>query len=232
VNSGEFALTGGALVAATSSGTGNAGNIVIDAGSVFHSIDSAVTTQALVADGGNITILADRIFRLSNSQVTTSVQSGVGAGGNILIDPDFIILNGSQIRADAFGGPGGNVLIVGDVFLSSNSIVSASSALGTPGTVSIQATVTDVSGGLTSLPEGVLEAAAFLRASCATRLSAGKASSLLLAGREALPLEPGGLLPSPLLVAADELPASSQSGDVLDGLPRLSLALFDSKCGR
>src|SRR5574341_871617 len=143
-------------------------------------------------------------MRLTNSQITTSVQSGVGQGGNITIGSaghpfEFILLADSQIPADAFGGPGGNPTMFADVYLTSNSVVSASSALSTPGTIAIEATVTDVSGGLTQLPTSPLEAAALLRASCAARLAGGKSSSLVLAGREGLPLDPSGLLPSPLM---------------------------------
>jgi hypothetical protein len=36
--------------------------------------------------------------------MTATVKSGVGRGGNITIDPQFVILERSQIRADAFGG--------------------------------------------------------------------------------------------------------------------------------
>jgi large exoprotein involved in heme utilization and adhesion len=152
------------------------------------------------------------MIQLTDSQVTTSVESGVGGGGNINIDPHALILNNSKILANAFGGPGGNINIIADVFLVNNNgvfptsltgIVDASSALSTPGTVNIEATFTNVVGTFAQLPSAPLQASELLRASCAARFSGGKTSSLVLAGRDGLPLQPGGLLPSPLYVASE-----------------------------
>src|SRR5207247_6753474 len=132
-----------------------------------------------------------KLVDLFNSQITTSVQSGTGSGGNITIDPTFVILNHSQITADAFGGPGGNITIVSDVFLASpDSSVTASSALSTQGTVNIQAPVTNLSGTLAPLPENVLQATSLLRQSCAARFGGGKLSSLVLGDRGGLPRAP------------------------------------------
>ena len=119
---------------------------------------------------------------------------------------EFLILNGSEIRADAFGGPGGNINIFAGIFLTSNSVLSASSALGVPGTIGIQAGITNVSSIVGQLPESVLQVAMLLRAACATRLAGGQSSSLVVSGREGLPAEPGGALPSPLVA---EGPADS-----------------------
>jgi large exoprotein involved in heme utilization and adhesion len=146
---------------------------------------------------------------------------------------DFVVLNNSQIRADAFGGPGGNIDIFANVYLTSDSVVSASSALGVPGTIEIQATVTDVSGGLVQLPEAVLQAATLLRASCAARLAEGKASSLVLAGRDGLPLEPSGLLPSPLLSAgAAGAPPSRSEEHWWEMVPRFAWSVLNPQCSR
>ena len=58
-------------------------------------------------------------------------------GGNITIDPQFVLLQNSQIIANAFEGTGGNIRIVAQqVFLADPaSQVSASSALGINGQV-------------------------------------------------------------------------------------------------
>ena len=96
-----------ALISAKSSGQGNAGNIAITVTDKFLMHDSSVTTEAKQADGGNIEISANNIIDLEGSQITSSVGQGFGKGGNITIDPDFVILNGSKIIANAYGGPGG-----------------------------------------------------------------------------------------------------------------------------
>jgi large exoprotein involved in heme utilization and adhesion len=198
-----------------------------------------VTTGATLADGGNISITSTgSLLRLTDSQITTSVQSGEGQGGNITIGSighpfEFILLDRSQVRADAFGGPGGNINIFANVYLTSASVVSASSALSAPGTIAIEATVTDVSGSLTQLPTSPLEAAALLRASCGARLAGGKASSLVVAGREGLPLDPSGLLPSPLLLEAPLAALSpSEESPWLGSLLRVSKLSLDPNCLR
>ena len=202
----QLQITDTGVVSANSTGTATAtaGNVNIVAGKLVQMQNGSITTESTLADGGNISITTTgSLVRLTDSQITTSVQSGVGSGGNITIGSEFVLLNNSEIRADAFGGPGGNITIVADTFLRSNSLVSASSALSTPGTIAIEATFTDVTGSVAQLPETPLQATELLRASCAARFAGGKASSLVLGGRDGLPLQPGGLLPSPLYVASE-----------------------------
>jgi hypothetical protein len=206
----QLTLTDHATISATSTGTNTAtaGSIALMLGESLRLQDSAITTASARADGGNIAIstTGSQLYLL-NGKITTSVQSGVGEGGNISIGSvghpvEFVILNGSEVRADAFGGPGGNINIFAGTFLTSNSILSASSALGVPGTIGVQAGVTDVSGTVSQLPEAILQAATLLRAACATRLAGGESSSLVVSGREGVPAEPGGALPSPLVAEA------------------------------
>ena len=82
-------------------------------------------------------------------------------------------------------------------------IVDASSALSTSGTVNIEATFTNVTGTVAQLPATPLQATELLRASCAARFAGGKTSSLVVGGRDGLPLQPGDLLPSPLYLASE-----------------------------
>ena len=232
-------LLDGANISANSQGTATAlaGNVNIVTDNLIMKGDSSITTQSLLADGGNISITTNgsQVYLL-DSQITTSVQSGVGSGGNITIGSgahpvDTIVLNGSQIRADAFGGPGGNIAIFADTFLTSESIVSASSALSAPGTIDVQARFTNLSGNIAQLPENVVQAAALLRAACAARLSAGKISSLVVAGREGVPLEPGGVMPSPLIAESlTDLGPSRSDGHEWTPLPGAWRVSLRSKC--
>jgi large exoprotein involved in heme utilization and adhesion len=192
-------LSNGGTISTRSSGNGNAGNIVIQAGQIFQSRNGAVTTEAELADGGNILLIVGSLVELHDSQLTATVKSGVGRGGNITIDPQSVVLQRSQIRADAFGGPGGNVRIVAEVFLADPaSVVSASSALGIAGTVDIRAPVTNLSGLVTPLPPEFAQVAALLRDRCAARLREGAVSSLVERGRDNVPANPDGVLPSRL----------------------------------
>jgi len=194
----QLDLSNGGTISARSTGQGDAGNIVIQAGEFFRSRNGAVTTEAETADGGNITLIAGSRVELRDSQITATVRSGVGQGGNISIDPQFVVMQRSQVRADAFGGPGGNVRLVAGVFLADPaSQVSASSVLGINGVVNIQAPVTSISGIVAPLPQEFASVTELLRDRCAGRLREGHVSSLVLGGRDGVPSEPGSLLLSP-----------------------------------
>ena len=119
--------------------------------------------------------------------------------GNISIDPIFVVLLNSQIIANAFGGPGGNIDIVTNFFFtSSDSVVEASSALGVSGTVSISSPDTDVSGGITTLPDNFLDISELLAEQCATRKGI-RSNSLVVTGSGGLPADPGGYLSAAVL---------------------------------
>ena len=196
----EMQLLNGTLVSAESSGAGNAGNIHLAATDSFLMRDSAVTTEAKQADGGNIKVSAGYMVHLTDSEITASVGGGPETvGGNINIDPEYVILKNSKIIANAFEGMGGNIDITADVFLADpNSIVDASSALGIDGQVNIRAPVKEITGTFAPLPKDFLSALALLREPCMARIQGGKYSSFIVGGRDGLPLEPGGLLPSPI----------------------------------
>jgi len=200
VKVGDLTISNSGLISTESFGVGNAGDISITASDTFHSNNSSVTTEATQADGGNIKVSAGYMVHLKDSEITASVGGGPETvGGNISIDPEYVILKNSKIIANAYEGMGGNISIVADVFLADpDSIVDASSALGIDGQVDIHAPITQITGTLAPLPKDFRSALALLRKSCMVRLQGGKYSSFVIGGRDGLPLEPGGLLPSPI----------------------------------
>jgi large exoprotein involved in heme utilization and adhesion len=184
------------------------------------------------------------MVHLVNSDITSSVDGGPDTvGGNITIDPEYVILQNSRIIANAFEGKGGNISITAGVFLADpNSIVSASSARGIDGEVDIRAPVTNISGSISQLQKNYSSAASLLLKPCAVRMSGGQQSSLVVAGRDGLPMEPGGLLPSPLYsedVAEDDVkvarlwdkPALSYGMNVFEEKGLLPLAMLDDDSG-
>jgi filamentous hemagglutinin family protein len=216
ITANQVSLSEGSTISAQSLGTGNAGTIRITASDSLVMQSSSITTQTVSSDGGDISIQVGRLVQLTDSRITTSVQGGLGNGGNITIDPQFVILQNSQILAQAFGGNGGNILIVctAACIIDPSSTVSASSTLGISGTVDIQTPVNDLSGTLAPLTGEYVSASELLQARCAARLAGGTASSFVVAGRDGLPLEPGGLLPSPLFVERQGSPRLARSLDV------------------
>ncbi len=204
VNAGQVNLTNGGLITASSTGLGNAGNISINAGQRLEMRDSSITTQAAQASGGKIDIRAVDLVRLVNSSISTSVLDGTGGGGDIFIDPNSVVLQNSQILAQAVQGAGGNITIFTPLFLAdSSSFVSASSQFGLNGTVTIQSPTSNLSESLGTLPSEPGQVQTLLTQRCAA-LANGQTSSFVVAGREQLPADPGGWLSGPIaLVGID-----------------------------
>ena len=202
-------MTSGASITASSTGPGNAGNISIDAGQNFVATNSSVTTQANLASGGaiKITTTPSGMVDLTNSTISASVRDGAGGGGSVNIDPQFVILQNSEILAQAVQGPGGNISITTNLLLQdATSNISASSQFGVNGTVTIQSPNAPASGKIQPLRNTPLEATSLLNQRCAA-LAGGEFSSFTVAGRDSLPTEPNSWLASPLIAfgAGEEL---------------------------
>lgn len=210
LNANRVQILGGGSVTADSFGAGLTGNITITAGTDIVMSGGTISTLALTSDGGNIKLSAPNIIQLTDSTISTSVESGVGGGGNIDIDPEFIVLNRSQIIANAFGGPGGNIRLTANNFLpSADSTVQASSALSTQGTIVIESPENDIAGSIAQLPQDIVDVSGLLPERCAARRAGGAPSSFVVAGRGGLPTNPDNYLPS---FDAGSTPLKSASG--------------------
>jgi len=226
----RVALTDGATISAASTGTGDAGNVTILTQDTFQSTNGSVVTRATQADGGNIQITAPHLVRLRDSAITANVGGGPRTvGGNITIDPQFVLLQNSQIVAQAFEGHGGNIRISAQqVYLADpSSQVSASSQLGISGTRDIRAPVTSISGTVAPLPQSFARAAELLRDRCAERLRGGSVSRFVLGGRDGVPQEPGGLWPSPLAPGWQETAATPEAEPRETGLTSIGVLSLD-----
>jgi filamentous hemagglutinin family protein len=221
-------LNNGSVITASSSGEGNAGNIQINAGQQYTSTNSSVTTEAEQASGGNIAVLAIGLVHLTNSEINASVEgSTTTVGGNILIDPVYVILENSQILAQATQGQGGNINIfyTGALLADPSTVISASSQFGQSGTVTIQSPISPASGKIIPLGQRPLVATALLSQRCAA-LAGGSISSFTVAGRDSLPAEPGGWLSDPLALRMSESengPVREADGMISDETPLLSV---------
>ena len=201
-NGTNVSISDGARIDSGSTGfaLGNAGNIQINAGSLFTMTDSSVTTEADAASGGAIKITTDPngTVQLTNSTISASVLDGTGGGGSVNIDPQFVILQNSHILATATHGPGGNISITTNLLLpDAYSTISASSQFGVNGTVTIQSPNAPGSGQVQPLGKSPLLPTSLLNQHCAS-LAGGEFSSFTVAGRDSLPTEPGSWLASPL----------------------------------
>jgi hypothetical protein len=176
----------------TNPDTGLSGSISITATDTLQLLNgSSISVQTESANAGNIDLSVGNLLHLRDqSSITTSVAGGTGDGGNITIDPVFTVLDGaSEIVARAREGSGGNIRITTDfLFQSPDSLIDASSEFGVSGTVEIDSPDTDITGGITTLPESFFDATALLRERCGVRVVRGQ-SSLIISGGS-IPPEP------------------------------------------
>jgi filamentous hemagglutinin family protein len=104
-------------------------------------------------DGGNLNITASEISLHNNSGITARAAQD-SSGGNIAINTGSLILQESNITADAEIGRGGNIAIQTELlFRDPNSLISATSALGIDGTVTLNIPEINPSSGLIEVPE-------------------------------------------------------------------------------
>ncbi|QTA91438.1 filamentous hemagglutinin N-terminal domain-containing protein [Desulfonema magnum] len=181
---------------------GSAGTITVEADdSVELFNNSVMITDAVSAGGGKISVNTESSLYLLNSEMSTSVREGIGKGGDIsVVNSQSVILNHSNIRANAEAGDGGAIFINTENFIkSSDSRVTATSARGNEGTVNIECPYTDVSSGLTVMPGNYLDAGKWAKTPCSKR-SAEDMSRFVIRHKDAAPGSPNDwqpLLPRP-----------------------------------
>jgi len=228
VQAPEIFAAHGAVIASNALGLGNAAPITIIANEILHlSANSAITTEALTSAGGDISIQVGHLLHLQDSKITTNVASGQGSGGNITIGaapfnatiaqeepvvlkPELVVLNRSQITANADAGLGGEIRIAADhVITSADSVITASAGpAGIDGSISIDAPDTDIDGTLAGLPASFIDTAQFLRNSCAKR-ARGQASSFVVNSVGGINTDPDQFLPAYAVDAASVNPRIS-----------------------
>jgi large exoprotein involved in heme utilization and adhesion len=144
-------------------------------------------------------------------------------GGDIDIDPEMVLMQHSQIIANAYEGNGGNIHIVADHFIqSADSIVQASSEYGFDGNIFIDAPDARIGNELVTLPSNYLDASQWLHTPCSLRTSKD-VSRLVISGRDAIPSTVEDLYMSPALTfladeGADPLRAGEIEADFFKGL--------------
>ena len=212
ISTGNLTLTNGVEVTASTSGSGkagdlgqgNAGNVVINARTLF--LDRG-TLDAMTAssDGGNISLqVGDLLLLRHGSLISTTAgtaQAG-GDGGNITIATPFIVAvpkENSDITANAYTGKGGRIDITtqgifGTQFrphLTPLSDITASSQFGVNGTVQINTPGIDPSQGLTDLPTIPTDASKQIAQGCYPgNAVASQQNQFVITGRGGLPPNP------------------------------------------
>ena len=190
----------GALISTKTLENALAGDITLLSATDLTLKGSTISTSAAQASGGNIKLTAPNLIHLVDSTVTSSVQGQAGSnGGNISIDPQFVVIQNSQILANANAGAGGSITITatGAVLVDPNSRIDASAGpAGISGSVNINAPIQILSG--TLVPLKLAYSQAGLSGDRCAADPTGQFSSFVQTGRDGVPQVPGALSPSPL----------------------------------
>ena len=104
---------------ASSSGTGNAGDIFLTTYNLTLSDGSAISARSDKTTGGNLFINAADLRLLNGGHISTSVFGDeTTTGGNVEINSRTVLaLDSSKITVKAKQGKGGNILVNADLFL-------------------------------------------------------------------------------------------------------------------
>jgi len=206
ISTGQLIVRDGAQVNVSSIGSGNAGNLEVQARSIFLDKKGQLFATTASGNGGNITLnVRDLLLQRHDSQIATDARAGTGNGGNIKINGQFIVAvpnENSDITANAVRGRGGNINITtsgiyGQEFrptLTPLSDITASSDFGVNGTVQINTPDVDPSRGLTNLPQQLVDVSGLVNSSCA--VAANEESNFVVTGRGGVPPSPNETLRS------------------------------------
>ena len=186
---------------------GAAGTINVSSdNSIYLLENSALTTEAINSakcvgtaceHNGEINTQVKNLMYLLDSKITTSVVSGEDNAGNINTNVTNLIMNSSQIIANAYEGKGGNIYIAAEKFIQSkDSLVDASSNKGIDGQITIDSPDLNVGNDLASMPDNLLDVSKWMKNPCDER-SNEKISRLIVKGMEAAPTAIDDLWPAP-----------------------------------
>ncbi|MEA5580040.1 filamentous hemagglutinin N-terminal domain-containing protein [Nodularia harveyana UHCC-0300] len=182
------------IVSVKNGGIGNAGNLRINADSIFLDNNGSFTAATDKGEGGNIFVQSNSLVMRRGSQIS-SEAGGIGNGGNISLNSSIILgLENTDIIANAVQGNGGNIDIstqglLGLEFrpqLTPESDITASSQFGVNGTVDIDNFGIDLNSGLVELPTNLVDSSQKIAAGCAET----SGSRFVATGRGGIPQNP------------------------------------------
>ena len=191
----NLTLTDGGTVSVTTQGSGNGGNININADTIQLKNKGFIQAQTESGNGGNITLQTKNLLFIRDNSLITSTAGGNGNGGNITINAPIIVgLNNSDIIANAVRGRGGNIQITTQgIFglkfrdqLTPDNDITASSQLGVNGNVQVNIIGIDPNSGLVQLPANITNPAQQIATGCSTN----QGSRFVATGRGGVPQNP------------------------------------------
>jgi filamentous hemagglutinin family protein len=216
INTGKLVVADGAQVTVRNDGTGDAGTLRVDAGSIFLNTKGGITAFTKGGEGGNISLQTRSLLMRRNSQISATAGAN-GNGGNIKITgfspANFVaLLEGSKITADAVQGKGGNISIdTRGFFVCPTCQITASSQLGIAGQINITTPEAESNFEVIDLPKEVAKPEQVVAQVCRASKTEEQ-SEFTIAGRGGLPPRPSEQLSSGAVISF----APAVSGNVTE----------------
>jgi filamentous hemagglutinin family protein len=231
----QVTIRDGAKISVNSDGTGNAGNITLQAGTLTLDNRASISAQTASSTGGDINLdLGELLLLRRGSQISTTAgtaQAG-GDGGNItIINSPFIIAlpnENSDITANAFEGRGGNVKISTQGIFGiqerakespQTNDITASSERNVQGQIDITQPDVQPTQGLVELPGQILDASDQIASVCPSgNIASRPLGEFVVSGRGSLPPNPLELLAGTTSLS----PLATLDGESSANLPKTS----------
>ncbi|MFL5289704.1 MAG: beta strand repeat-containing protein, partial [Rhodopila sp.] len=214
---------------ATSPAGSGAGTIGVAARTISVMDQGEITTSAEAGGGGQINLASGFLIRLDDGQITTSVRGGTGNSGDLTASSRFVVLNHSQILANADAGRGGSIAITAQsYFASPDSLVQASAARGINGIITVEAPQSNVAGTLAELPGNLLHPPTLQQRGCSALAQSQGLSSFTIGASGGLPRNGDGPQPAPYF----ELQQGATALSVSQPMPALAphgMAMLDPR---
>ncbi|MEM6252869.1 MAG: filamentous hemagglutinin N-terminal domain-containing protein [Cyanobacteria bacterium P01_D01_bin.156] len=218
IQANDFLLQRSGQVISRSEGSGFAGDVEVNVDGLLEANGGEFSASSDSGIGSGVNLSAQNILLRNSSLISSSVFDGTGGGGDITINANaFVVIEDSDILANAEFGPGGTININSPAFLANlfesgqatpvgrnpgsfapfrgngRVDISADSAGGQSGTVSLPTLVTDE--GLNELPLDLIDPTSLIDQRCdllANQQNQGDTtpSQFTVVGRGGLPLTP------------------------------------------
>jgi len=199
INTPSLRITNGAYVTVENDGTGRAGDLQINANTIFLNHQGSITASTASGNGGNVLLNLQQLLLMRHNSLISATAAGNGNGGNLSINSPIIVgLENSDIIANAVQGRGGNINITGQGIIGlafSNTLtpgtdqtnnITASSEFNVNGMVQINTIGVDPNSGLVELPANVTDPSQQVATGCSHHTG----SSFVATGRGGIPQNP------------------------------------------
>ncbi|ELS30627.1 MULTISPECIES: filamentous hemagglutinin N-terminal domain-containing protein [Pseudanabaena] len=195
INTPSLRITDGASVTVINDGSGKAGDLQINANSIFLDNQGSILASTASGNGGEVNLNLQSSLLLRHNSLISATAAGNGNGGNLIINSPVIVgIENSDIIANAIRGAGGNINITtqglfGLKFrpqLTPENDITASSQFGLSGTVNISNLAFTPTAGLIQLPSNIDDPSQRIAQGCRTYGN----SRFVATGRGGLPENP------------------------------------------